>query len=160
MPSFDVVSELDMPEVNNAVDQANKEVLNRFDFKGVDAKFDLNDSEIVLDAGVDFQLVQMIDILRGKMIKRGVDVSCIVESDPIPSGKRITQKLTLQQGIESALAKKMVKFIKSSKAKVQVAIQGEQLRVSAKKRDDLQDMIAALKEEKWDIPLQFENFRD
>ncbi len=160
MPSFDVVSELDMHEVTNALNQANKEVETRFDFKGADARFELEDKSIAMEAEVDFQLDQMLDILRNKLIKRGVDISCMEVGDVVVSGKRVNQKIELKQGIDSVLAKKMVKFIKDGKVKVQVAIQGEKLRVSVKKRDDLQQVIAALRNESWDIPLQFENFRD
>jgi len=160
MPSFDVVSELDMHELTNVVSQANKEVGTRFDFKGSEAKFEQQDLQINLDAEVDFQLTQMLDILRNKMIKRGIDVVCIQEEPAVESGKRMLQKLNLQQGISSELAKKMVKFVKAKKLKVQVAIQGEKLRVTGKKRDDLQEVIAVLKAENWEIPLQFENFRD
>lgn len=160
MPSFDLVSELDMHEVNNAIAQANKELETRFDFKGADAKFELSDSTVLLDAEVDFQLAQMLDMLRNKMLKRGIDIVCMKVEEPQASGKRVSQKVILQQGIDSELAKKMVKFIKSSKLKVQASIQGEKLRISGKKRDDLQSVIAALKNESWDIPLQFENFRD
>jgi len=102
----------------------------------------------------------MIDILQNKLVKRGIDVICMKISDPLVSGKRVTQNIDMQQGISSELGKKMVKFIKGSKLKVQVAIQGEKLRVTGKKRDDLQEVIAALKAENWEIPLQFENFRD
>ena len=160
MPSFDVVSELDMHEVTNAINQANKEVETRFDFKGANARFELEDKGIAMEAEVDFQLEQMLDILRNKLIKRSVDISCMEVGDVLVSGKRVNQKIELKQGIDSVLAKKMVKFIKDSKIKVQAAIQGEKLRVSGKKRDDLQQVIAALKNESWDIPLQFENFRD
>jgi cyclic-di-GMP-binding protein len=160
MPSFDVVSELDMHEVTNAINQANKEVETRFDFKGADARFELEDKGIAMEAEVDFQLDQMLDILRNKLIKRSVDISCMEIGDVVVSGKRVNQKIELKQGIDSVLAKKMVKFIKDGKVKVQAAIQGEKLRVSGKKRDDLQQVIAALKNESWGIPLQFENFRD
>jgi uncharacterized protein YajQ (UPF0234 family) len=160
MPSFDVVSELDMHELNNAVSQANKEVETRFDFKGSGSKFELKELQIVLDADVDFQLTQMLDILQNKMIKRSIDTVCMKAEDPVESGKRVSQVVNLQQGISSELAKKMVKFVKGSKMKVQIAIQGEKLRVTGKKRDDLQEVIAVLKAENWEIPLQFENFRD
>ena len=160
MPSFDVVSELDMHELGNALDQSNKEVDTRFDFKGSNASFELKELLITLDAEVDFQLSQMLDILQNKLVKRGIDISCLKVEEPIESGKRVKQEVKVQQGIDSELAKKMVKFIKASKAKVQVAIQGEKLRVTGKKRDDLQAVIAELKAEKWGIPLQFENFRD
>lgn len=160
MPSFDVVSELDMHELGNALDQANKEVETRFDFKGSNASFEQKELLISLDAEVDFQLGQMLDILQNKMVKRGNDISCLKIEDAVESGKRVKQEVKVQQGIDSELAKKMVKFIKGSKMKVQVAIQGEKLRVTGKKRDDLQAVIAELKAEKWGIPLQFENFRD
>lgn len=160
MPSFDVVSELDMHELGNALDQANKEVETRFDFKGSNASFEQKELLITLDAEVDFQLGQMLDILQNKMVKRGIDISCLKIEDAIESGKRVKQEVKVQQGIDSELAKKMVKFIKGSKMKVQAAIQGEKLRVTGKKRDDLQAVIAELKAEKWGIPLQFENFRD
>ena len=160
MPSFDVVSELDMHELSNAISQANKEVETRFDFKGSGSKFELKELQIMLDAEVDFQLAQMLDILQNKMIKRGIDVACMKTEEPVESGKRVTQEVNLQQGIASDLPKKMVKFVKSSKMKVQIAIQGEKLRVTGKKRDDLQEVIAALKAENWEIPLQFENYRD
>ncbi len=160
MPSFDVVSELNMHELSNALDQANKEVDTRFDFKGSDASFEQKELLITLDAAVDFQLAQMLDILQNKLVKRGIDISCLKIEEPIESGKRVKQEVKVQQGIDSELAKKMVKFIKASKMKVQVAIQGEKLRVTGKKRDDLQAVIAELKAEKWGIPLQFENFRD
>lgn len=160
MPSFDVVSELDMHELSNAIAQANKEVETRFDFKGSQSKFELKELQITLDAEVDFQLNQMIDILQNKLVKRGIDVICMKTSDSLVSGKRVTQTVDMQQGISSDLGRKIVKFIKGSKMKVQVAIQGEKLRVTGKKRDDLQEVIAALRAENWDIPLQFENFRD
>ncbi len=160
MPSFDVVSEFDMHEVSNAVSQANKEVDTRFDFKGTNSKFEHNEMQIMLDAEVDFQLTQMLDILQNKLIKRGIDTACMKAEEPVESGKRVKQEVILQQGISSELARKMVKFVKASKLKVQVAIQGEKLRVTGKKRDDLQAVIAALKEENWEIPLQYENFRD
>lgn len=160
MPSFDVVSELDMHELGNALSQANKEVETRFDFKGSNASFELKELVITMDAEVDFQLGQMLDILQNKMVKRGIDIACLKVEEPSESGKRVHQLVKVQQGIDSDLAKKMVKFIKEGKLKVQVAIQGEKLRVTGKKRDDLQSVIAALKAQKWDVPLQFENFRD
>lgn len=160
MPSFDVVSELDLHELSNAVAQANKEVETRFDFKGSGAKFELKELVLTLDAEVDFQLAQMLDILQNKLIKRGIDTACMLTRDPLVSGKRITQQVEFQQGINSELSKKMVKFIKAGKFKVQASIQGEKLRVSGKQRDDLQAVIASLKEENWELPLQFENFRD
>ena len=161
MPSFDIVSEVDLHEVNNALDQANREVGNRFDFKGVDAKFSLTESsDITVSAEVDFQVHQMLDILRGKLIKRGVDVKALKEGEIEVAGQKASMPVKLQQGIESDLARKIVKMIKDTKIKVQTAIQGEKLRVTGKKRDDLQNVIAMLKDAKLDIPLQYNNFRD
>lgn len=160
MPTFDIVSELDMHEVNNAVDQANREVGNRFDFKGTNAKYEQNDSELEMSAEADFQLKQMLDILNLKLTKRGIDIACMKINDVEMTGKVAHQKIILQQGIETTLAKKIVKIIKDSKLKVQASIQGEKVRVNGKKRDDLQDVISLLKETKLELPLQYENFRD
>ena len=160
MPSFDIVSEVDIHELNNAVDQANREVANRFDFKGVDAEFSLTDSVITVSAEVDFQIKQMLDILKGKLVKRGIDVACLKEGEISVSGQRATLPVTVQQGIESDLARKIVKLVKDTKFKVQTAIQGEKLRVTGKKRDDLQQVIALLKDANLGIPLQYNNFRD
>ncbi len=160
MPSFDVVSEVDAHELSNAVDQANREIGNRFDFKGVDASFELKDSVIELAAEADFQLKQMLDILRLKMTKRSIDVACLKVDDPVITGSKATQTVTVRQGIETALAKQMVKKIKESKMKIQAAIQGEKVRVTGKKRDDLQSAMALLKDGGFDLPLQFNNFRD
>jgi len=160
MPSFDVVSEVDLQEARNAVDQANREVGTRFDFKGVDAKFELAGGEISLRAEQEFQLNQMMDILRQKLVKRKVDVACMDIGEPETSLNAARQKVTIKQGIETDTAKKMVKAIKAGKIKVQAQIQGEQLRVTGKKRDDLQQVIALLKEGKYGLPLQFTNFRD
>jgi uncharacterized protein YajQ (UPF0234 family) len=160
MPSFDVVSEIDLHELANAVDQANREVGTRFDFKGSDSKFDLNESEIILESGSEFQLKQMMDILQNKMVKRGLDIACLEIKDPEISGKRAKQNVTARQGIDKELARKIVKLVKESKLKVQAAIQGEQVRVTGKQRDDLQKIIAILKEAKLELPLQYSNFRD
>lgn len=160
MPSFDIVSEVDMPEVRNAVDQANREVGTRFDFKGVDATFELGESSITLTAESDFQIQQMMDILRGKLVKRSVDIKSLEEGDIQMSGKKAIQEVTIQQGIDADLGRKIVRMVKDSKIKVQTAIQGEKLRVTGKKRDDLQQVIALLKDAKLDIPLQYNNFRD
>lgn len=160
MPSFDIVSEVDMHEASNAVDQANREVSTRFDFKNSGARFDLNDNIISLQAEVDFQLQQMLDILQNKLAKRSVDILCLEISEPQSSGKQVNQNATLRQGLETLLAKKIVKRIKESKLKVQATIQGEKVRVTGKKRDDLQQIMALLREEKLDLPLQFNNFRD
>lgn len=160
MPSFDIVSEVNMPEVNNAVDQASREVGTRFDFKGVDASFEVTEAEITVTAESDFQIQQMMEILRNKLIKRSVDVKSMQEGDIQQSGKKATMKVTIQQGIEADMSRKIVKMIKDKKMKVQTAIQGEKLRVTGKKRDDLQEVIAMLREENPGIPLQFNNFRD
>ena len=160
MPSFDIVSEVDAHELNNAIDQANREVGTRFDFKGVDARFTLSESIINIEAEVDFQLRQMQDILKNKLVKRSIDVACLKEGEVVETGKRVTLPVTVQQGIGQDLARKIVKMVKESKLKVQTAIQGEKLRVSGKKRDDLQRIIAMLKDASLGIPLQFNNFRD
>lgn len=161
MPTFDIVSEVDVHEVRNAVEQSNKEVGTRFDFKGVDAKFELaSETQVTLTAEADFQLQQMMEILRGKLVKRNVDVKSLSEGEVQLSGQRATLDVKIQQGIESDIARKLVKQIKDKKLKVQTAIQGEKLRVTGKKRDDLQTVIAFLRELPLDIPLQFNNFRD
>jgi uncharacterized protein YajQ (UPF0234 family) len=160
MPSFDVVSEVDLQEVRNAVDQANREVGTRYDFKGVDAKFELTDADIKLSAEVEFQLSQMMDILRQKLVKRKVDIASMDIKDPETSLNAARQQVTIKQGIDSESAKKMVKEIKGSKIKVQAQIQGEQVRVTGKKRDDLQQVITLLRDADYGLPLQFTNFRD
>ena len=160
MPSFDVVSEFDAHEASNAVDQANREVTTRFDFKGTGSKFVLDGQEIAMTSQSDFQLKQMLDILRQKMSKRGVDIGCIKEEEPEITGSEARQKIILRQGIDTPLARDLVKKIKAMKIKVQSAIQGDKLRVSGKKRDDLQAVISMLKDTDVDLPLQYENFRD
>jgi len=160
MPSFDVVSDFDAHEASNAVDQANREVHTRFDFKGTGSKFELDAQIITLTTQSDFQLKQMLDILRQKLAKRSVDIGCMEEQEAELSGSEARQKVILRRGIEADLARKLVKMIKGSKLKVQTAIQGDKLRVSGKKRDVLQDVIALLKEADVNLPLQYENFRD
>jgi len=161
MPSFDVVSEVDMHEVNNAVDQANREVGTRFDFKGVDSKFELMEQEAVsISAEADFQVRQMLEILRNKLVKRGVDTKSLIDGEVQIVGQKATLIVKVQQGIDSDIARKVVKMVKETKIKVQIAIQGDQLRVSGKKRDDLQSVIEFLKNANLDIPLQYGNFRD
>lgn len=160
MPSFDVVSDFDAHEASNAVDQANREVNTRFDFKGTGSKFELDSQVISLTSQSDFQLKQMLDILRQKLAKRRIDIGCMEEQEVEISGSEARQKVILRRGIEADLARKLVKMIKSSKLKVQTAIQGDKLRVSGKKRDVLQDVIGLLKEADIDLPLQYENFRD
>ncbi len=160
MPSFDVVSEVDMHEVANGVDQANREVGNRFDFKGTNAKYEQKENLVTLHAQSEFQLKQMLEILHLKLTKRGVDIACLEISEAEISGKEARQTVTLRQGIDAPLAKKVVKMIKDAKLKIQASVQGEQVRVSGKKRDDLQQVIALLKDAKLDLPLQYINFRD
>jgi uncharacterized protein YajQ (UPF0234 family) len=160
MPSFDVVSEVDAHELTNAVDQANREIGNRFDFKGSDAKIERSERELTLVADAEFRIKQMQDILRGKLVKRGIDIACLEEKDIETSLNQARQTIVVRQGIDKELAKKIVKKVKDSKIKVQAAIQGEQVRITGKKRDDLQETIAMLKEADLGLPLQFTNFRD
>ena len=160
MPSFDVVSEVNHHELSNAVDQANREVTTRFDFKGSGSNFELAGNQVTMNTQSEFQLQQMYDILCNKLVKRGVDIACLEPGEPNVQMKTATQAVTVREGIETAEARKMVKAIKDSKLKVQAAIQGEQLRVTGKKRDDLQAAIALLKGGNWNVPLQFRNFRD
>ena len=160
MPSFDVVSDFDAHEASNAIDQANREVGNRFDFKGTGSKYVLEDQVVTLTSQADFQLQQMMDILRQKLAKRGIDIGCMKEEEVEITGSEARQKVILRKGIDTPLAGDLVKQIKASKIKVQSSIQGEKLRVNGKKRDDLQAVIALLKDAGTDLPLQYENFRD
>lgn len=160
MPTFDIISEFDKHELKNAIDQANKEVSTRFDFKGTSSSFELNDEKVIMQSESTFQLQQMFSIVCSKLSKRGIDIACMETGDPKPSGKGMRQEITMKQGLDSALAKKIVKLIKDKKLKVQAAIQGDQVRVTGKSRDDLQDVIKMLREEPLDMPLQFDNFRD
>lgn len=160
MPSFDVVSEVDFHEVTNAVDQANREIQTRFDFRGVDAKFERKEDVVRITAEADIQLDQMIDILRAKLVKRSIDPRVMDIGDQEHVGKLLHKNIKIQEGIESLLAKKVVKMIKDKKMKVQAAIQGEKVRVTGKKRDDLQQVMSMLKEEEIGTPLQYNNFRD
>jgi uncharacterized protein YajQ (UPF0234 family) len=160
MPSFDIVSELNPHEVANALDQANREVSTRFDFKGTNAKFELKDLVVTLSAPADFQLKQMMDILRLKLTKRGIDIACMKVDEPVVTGQTAKQVATLRQGIDTELGKKIQRLIKDSKLKVQAAIQDKQVRVTGKSRDDLQEAIALIRAAKLELPLQFTNFRD
>jgi uncharacterized protein YajQ (UPF0234 family) len=160
MPSFDVVSEVDTHELTNAVDQANRELGNRFDFKGVDAKFALEEQVITQSAPSDFQLQQMTDILRARLIARGIDVRCLEFGDIETNLAGARQKITVKQGIERELARKIQSTLKEAKLKVDSQINGDKLRVNGKKRDDLQSAIALLKGQEFEQPLQFDNFRD
>ena len=160
MPSFDVVSDFDAHEARNGVDQANREVSTRFDFKGTGSKYEIDDQVITMISQSDFQLKQMIDILHQKLAKRGIDLGCLEEQDPELKNSDARQEIILRRGIDADRARKLVKQIKAAKLKVQTAIQGDKLRVSGKKRDDLQDVIAMLKDSDVGLPLQYENFRD
>lgn len=160
MPSFDIVSEIDQQEVRNAVENASRELDTRFDFRGVDAGFEWASEETTLSAEADFQLQQMVDILRNKLIKRDVDPATMDVGEPEHSGKTFSLKVTFKEGIDAPTAKKIVKLIKDSKVKVQAAIQGEQVRVTGKKRDDLQAIMALVREADLGQPFQFTNFRD
>ena len=160
MPSFDIVSELNAHEVANAIDQANREVGTRFDFKGTDAKYELKDLVVTLTAQADFQLKQMMDIVKLKLAKRGVDIICMKIDEPVIVGKTARQVITLRQGIDTEIGKKIQRLIKDSKLKVQAAIQDKQVRVTGKSRDDLQEAIALVRGAKLELPTQFTNFRD
>lgn len=160
MPSFDVVSEVNKHELTNAVDTANRELSNRFDFKGSDARFELDGFVVTQRAASDFQLKQMLDILRARLIARGIDVRCLDVAEPEVNLAGARQKVTVKQGIEQKLAKKIVAAIKDAKLKVEAQINGDKLRVTGKKRDDLQEAMALLRKGDFELPLQFDNFRD
>jgi hypothetical protein len=162
MPTFDIVSEVDKTEVKNAVDQTNKEVSTRFDFKGTDARIEQAELVLTIFAENEFQLDQVQDILNTKLAKRGVDIKCLEISDKIEkvSGNKVKRACTIKVGVEIELAKKIVKLIKDSKMKVQASIQGDTVRISGKNRDDLQEAIAFTKKSITDFPLQYQNFRD
>ncbi|MGF1771248.1 YajQ family cyclic di-GMP-binding protein [Vibrio maritimus] len=160
MPSFDIVSEIDTVELRNAVDNANREISTRFDFRNVEATFALNDETVKLSCEGDFQLKQMRDILRGNLTKRGVDVNAMESQTAEQSGKLWNQTVLFKQGIETPIAKKIVKLVKDSKIKVQVSIQGDKVRVTGKKRDDLQATMQLVKNGELGQPFQFNNFRD
>lgn len=160
MPSFDIVSKPDMHEITNAVDQANREVTTRFDFKDSQSSFELSGDKIKLLTETDFQLKQMKEILGAKLAKRNVDIQFLEYKEPEIAHRQARQEVTVLQGVKQETAKIIIKFIKEKKLKVQAAIQGEQVRVTGKKRDDLQEVIAALRKEDFKTPLQFENFRD
>jgi uncharacterized protein YajQ (UPF0234 family) len=161
MPSFDIVSEIDKHELTNAVDQANRELANRFDFRGTDARVERSDKVLTMHADSDFQLDQLQDILRMKLVKRGIEVSCLDVKDSVGNGKMRKQDVIIREGIDKDLSRKIVKIIKVSKAKVQSAVQGDSVRVTGKKRDDLQGVMALLRDnDDVEMPLQFNNFRD
>ncbi len=160
MPSFDIVSEINSEEVRNAVENSTRELSTRYDFRGVEASFTWTKDDTTLSAEADFQLEQMLDILRGKLSQRNVDARGMEVSDPLHSGKTFSMKATFKEGIEAPISKKIVKLIKDSKLKVQAAIQGEQVRVTGKKRDDLQAVMTLVREADLGQPFQFNNFRD
>ena len=161
MPSFDVVSEVDWAEVTNAVDQSNREIRNRYDFKGSDARIERNDALLSVFADDEFQVAQAVDILHNKLARRKIDLGC-VSAGPVQAigGDKARQDITLRHGIEQELAKKIVKMVKESKLKTQAAVQGDQVRITGKKRDDLQQVITLLRGADLGLPLQFVNFRD
>jgi len=161
MPSFDIVSQVDMQEVRNAVDQASREIVNRYDFKGTNSSVRLSDDGITVESSADGRLEAAIDVLKSKLVRRNVSLKSIAGGDPKQiGGGRYQATFTLNEGIAQDAAKELVKDIKDMKLKVQVAIQGDQLRVSGKKRDDLQDVIAEIKALDFRLPLQYINFRD
>jgi len=160
MPSFDIVSQVDSHELNNAVDQANREISNRFDFKGTDSRIEIKDNMLTLRAPAEFQINQIQDILENKLSKRRIDVGCLDYASIQERHNEARQVVTVRQGIDKELARKLVKLIKDMKLKLQASIQGDQVRVSGKKRDDLQKIISSLAEREMGMPLQFINFRD
>ena len=160
MPSFDVVSEVDSHEVTNAVDQANRELSQRFDFKDSGAVFELNGMTVSVKAEVDFQLKQMLEILRLRLAKRGIDVRCLEIKDPVVNLAAAVQDVILRQGVDAETARQIVRLVKDSKLKVQASMQGEKVRIIGKQRDELQSAMALLRKAKIEMPLQFNNFRD
>jgi len=160
MPSFDIVSEVNPHEVANAVDQASREVSQRFDFKGTNSKFDLKEAVVTLTAPADFQLKQMLEILKLKLSKRGIDVACLEIKEPVVTGQTARQDVILRQGVDTELGKKIQRLVKDSKLKVQAALQDKQVRVTGKNRDDLQSAIALVRKGGFELPLQYTNFRD
>jgi len=160
MPSFDIVSEIDKHELANAIDQTNREIDNRFDFKGANAKVEQETDSLLLNAQSDFQIKQMKDILYQRMAKRNIDIKCLEEDEIEIANMRARQRIKVRQGIDKELAKEITRRVKDSKIKVQAAVQGEQVRITGKKRDDLQEVIAMLRGAELGMPLQFTNFRD
>jgi len=160
MPSFDVVSEIDSHELTNAVDQAVRELTQRFDFKNTDASYELEETTVVMTAPADFQLKQMLDILKLRIAKRGIDVACLEVKDAEVNLARAKQSVVLKHGIDADAGRKVTRLIKDSKLKVQAQVQGDKVRVTGKKRDDLQEAIAFLRNADVGVPLQFNNFRD
>lgn len=160
MPSFDIVSRIDLHELTNAVDQANRELHQRFDFKGTDATFELADNVVTMRAPAEFQLRQMLDILKVRLAGRGIDIACAEIAEAQIALNAARQDVTLRQGIDQPLARDLIKRFKDARLRVQAQIQGDQVRISGKKRDDLQSAIALLRAADIRMPLQYENFRD
>jgi len=160
VPSFDVVSELNAHEVANAVDQANRELMQRFDFKDTGARFELTELVVTLYAEVDFQLKQMLEILKLRLAKRGVDLICLEVKDPKTNLASAIQEVVLKHGVDADSARKIIRIVKDSKLKVQAALQGDKVRITGKQRDELQSAMQLLRGSKLDVPLQFNNFRD
>ena len=160
MPSFDIVSEVDMHEVANAVDQTNREVGTRFDFKGTDSRVERSEAVLTVHSDSEFQVRQILDILHAKLARRGVDIASLEEGEIQSRGNKASLAITVRQGIDQDTARKLIRLIKESKLKVQGSIQGEKVRVTGKKRDDLQTAINTLRNAGLDLPLQFINFRD
>ena len=160
MPSFDIVSEIDTHELTNAVDQAVRELTQRFDFKNTDASYELDETTVTMTAPADFQLKQMLEILKLRIAKRGIDIACLEVKDPVVNLAKATQLVILKHGIDAETGKKVSRLLKDSKLKVQAQIQGDKVRVTGKKRDDLQEAIAFLRKAPVEVPLQFNNFRE
>lgn len=160
MPSFDIVSEVDKHDLTNAVDQANRLISTRFDFKGADAKFERKEYVVTMWADADFRLEQMLDVLKGTLFKNKIDIACLDRGDVKPSGKQVKQEIKVRTGLDTDLCREIVKLIKAEKLKVQVQVQDEQVRVTGKKRDDLQQAMALLRASDLEMPLQYTNFRD
>jgi len=160
MPSFDVVSEVNVHELSNAVDQTNRDVANRFDFKGTNSRVEQSEFSLMLIAPTRFQVDQINDILRARMAKRGIDVACLEKGKISESHHEARMEITVRRGIDAELARKITRLVKDSGLKVQSAIQSDQVRVSGKKRDELQQIIALLRKSNLSLPLQFVNFRD
>lgn len=161
MPSFDIVSEVEVEEIRNASENTMRELSTRFDFRGVDAKVEFKDGEVTLTTEADFQCQQLLDMFRGNLVKRKVDPYVIdVDEEALHSGKTFSLQVRFKQGIDQVMAKKIVKLVKDSKMKIQAAIQGEKVRITGKKRDDLQSVMALVRDAKLGQPFQFENFRD
>jgi uncharacterized protein YajQ (UPF0234 family) len=160
MPSFDVVSEVDTHELTNAVDQATRELTQRFDFKGSDATFELEETTVTMSAKAEFQLKQMLEILKLRISKRGIDVRCLEVKDPDVNLATAKQEVIVRHGIDADTGRTVARLLKDSKIKVQAQIQGDKVRVTGKKRDDLQEAIALLRKADVEVPLQFNNFRD